>query len=78
VVERVATPPEIVPVPTGFVASKKVTLPVGLPPVTVAVRVTGCPNSGAAGETVSTVVLADRTTCDNADETLVPLPESPL
>jgi hypothetical protein len=60
VVENVATPLAIVPVPNRVVPRKKSTEPVGvavpLTAATVAVRVTLCPKTGAVGEKVSVVV----------------------
>ncbi len=56
VVEKLATPPVIVPVPIVVVPSRKVTVPVGFVPVTVAVKVTDAPNAGVAEEVVRAVV----------------------
>jgi hypothetical protein len=51
-VVKVACPPATVPVPSGFVPSRNCTVPVAAPApggpllvVTVAVKVTGCPNA---------------------------------
>ena len=62
---REATPRSLsVPVPREVVPLKNSTVPVGVPAtlamgVTVAVNVTSCPKTGAAGENVSAVVVFD-------------------
>jgi len=64
-VANVATPdPLSVPVPSVVAPSLNVTVPVGVPPlpVTVAVKVTDCPNTEGFCEDVSVVVLGLTTT----------------
>ena len=57
-VERVATPPLKTPPPMLLPPSKKVTVPVAVPGVTVAVKVTDWPErDGLAEETTAVVVL---------------------
>ena len=60
---KVAIPPLRVPVPMGEPPSRKATLPVGVPApgattVTVAVRVTACPNTEGFWEEVTVVLLS--------------------
>jgi hypothetical protein len=68
--------PDTVTEPSDVTPSKKVTLPVAVPPicgVMVAVKVMVCPNTaGFALETKATVLLAWLTTCDRGAE-VVPL-----
>ena len=63
---RVAAPRLVAP-------SRNVTVPVGVPPgeLTVAVKVTACPNTAGLAEEIDvTVVEAIFTVCDNGDEVL--------
>src|SRR5712692_7041530 len=82
-VVRVAVPPLRDLVPSVVVPSRKVTEPVGVPTpgdvtVTVAVRVTGCPNTGAVGDTVSVVVVEAWLTCWLTGDEALPMKfESP-
>ncbi len=46
--------------------SRKATLPVGLVPVTVAVKVTDCPTVDGFADETSAVVVTDLTTCASA------------
>ncbi len=79
---KVATPPEIVPVPSVVVSSLKVTVPVGgIGPAvcdTAAVKVTDCPNVlGLAEDVRAVVVVACSTTCVNGaalEPAKLPLP----
>ena len=60
VVAKVAAPPVSVPVPSKVVPLKNWTVPVGVPVVvgvTVAVKVTLWPATGAGGEEATTVVV---------------------
>lgn len=60
---NVAMPlPSSVPLPMGIPPSWKVTVPVGVPlaVVTVAVKVTGCPESDGFNEEVREVVVGGR------------------
>ncbi len=43
-VEKVALPADMIPEPISVALSKNCTVPVGFVPVTVAVKVTDCPN----------------------------------
>jgi hypothetical protein len=71
-VEIVATPPALTALePIGVAPSRKVTLPVGVPPgpETLAVKVTDAPNVEGFGAAVTAVVvLAFWTSCENAEE----------
>ena len=58
VVARVATPALSEPVPTVVVPFLKVTVPVGLAPVTVAVNVTDAPEGNELALEVRVVVVA--------------------
>jgi hypothetical protein len=70
--ESDATPPALrAPVPIAVAPSRKVTVPVGVPPgpVTVAVKVTDWPKVDGFGEAVRAAVLvALLTTCETAED----------
>jgi len=76
-VMRVATPPDMVLVASGVAPSLKVTVPVGVPDpgataLTVAVKVTGWPNTEGVREVArAVVVLALLTVCVTVEEVLV-------
>src|SRR5258708_4812485 len=64
-VVNVATPlPLSVPLPSAVAPSLNVTVPVGLAPVTVAVKVTACPKLLGLADDVSAVVVAAATMSD--------------
>lgn len=73
-VENVAVPPDTAPLPSVAAPSLKVTLPPGVPEagdvaVTVAVKVTDCPNAlGVADEPSEVLVPPWFTVCDRLDE----------
>jgi len=58
-VVKVAVPADSVPVPSTLAPSRKLTLPVGVPPVpmTVAVNVTDCPERDGFGDDPRVVVV---------------------
>ena len=73
-VVNVATPPDNVPVPRVVAPSRNVTVPVGVPPdpVTVAVKVTDCPETvGLTLDYTTVVVLTLFTVCVSAVLVLV-------
>ena len=76
-VMRVAAPPDMVLVASGVAPSLKVTVPVGVPDpgdtaLTVAVKVTGWPNTEGVREVARAVVeLALVTVCVTVEEVLV-------
>ena len=57
---KLAIPPARATVPSGVTPSKKVTVPVGAEPVTVAVNVTWSPTIDGFSEDVSVVVVGGR------------------
>ncbi len=75
-VAKVAWPKLKLPVPSVFVPSLKITEPVGVPApgdtaLTVAVKVTDCPDTdGLADEATAVVVLAWFTVCVSAEDVL--------
>ena len=73
----VATPPDTVPEPREVTPRKKFTVPVGLDPVTVAVRVTLAPDADGFGDEDTDVVVAERTRCVSVsdDGEFCPFPE---
>jgi hypothetical protein len=80
-VVNVATPPLSVAVPNVVAPFLSVTVPVGTPPeeVTVAVKVTACPEGEGFGEELSdSAVRALVTTCFSTVEVLALYAPSPL
>ena len=81
VVAKVATPlPLRLPVPSVVMPSRKVTVPVGVPPpvpVTVELNVTDCPLTDGLSDDVTVVVVGFSTTCVSARDVLPEKFESP-
>ena len=69
-VERVAVEVLMGAVPKVVEPSRKVTVPVGLVPLTVAVSVTVCPRPDGFDEETSVVVVGYRTVCMRLMEVL--------
>jgi hypothetical protein len=69
-VENVAVPLLIVAVPSVVLPSRKVTVPVAVAGVTVAVSVTDCPKVEGFAEEASAVVVTALTVCVSAPEVL--------